>query len=246
VLLFDREGNFVSCWGEGYFVDPHGIYVGPDDSVYVTDSQTHTVEKLTPGGTLLNLRLGTRNRATDLEDRQPFNKPTSLSLGPKGDMFVCNGYGNFLVHKFSPDGRLLKTWGEYGKGPGQFTLPHKLDVDRHGVVYVCDRNNDRVQLFTSDGEFVGMWTDFCQPQDLCVDKKDDVVYVVEGQRNPPCQPRISVRDLKGNVLSEFGGRESEGKGPLEVSHSICVDSHGDLYIGDIVTAKRIQKFIRVS
>ena len=246
VLIFDRDGNFVSCWGEGYFIDPHGMFIGPDDSVYVTDGQTHTVEKLTLGGEFLNLRLGTRNRATDIEDQVPFNKPTSLSIGPTGDIFVCNGYGNFLVHKFSPTGELLKTWGGYGDGPGQFALPHKLDVDRHGTVYVCDRNNDRIQMFNSDGKFIDMWTDFHWPHDIYIDRKNDIAYVVESTLNPPNQPKVSIRDLKGNVLSAWEGRESEGKGVLEMPHGICVDSHGDIYIGEIVRKKRIQKFVKVS
>lgn len=196
VLTFDRDGSFVSCWGEGYFVDPHGLYIDLDDAVYVTDAQTHTVEKLTLGGHFLNLRLGTRNRATDIEDQAPFNKPSSLTVGPTRDIFVCNGYGNFVVHKFSPDGRLLKTWGGFGNGPSQFALPHKLDADKYGIVYVCDRNNDRIQRFTSDGEFIDIWTDFHWPQDLYIDWKNDIAYIVEATVNPPYQPRVSIRDLK--------------------------------------------------
>lgn len=246
VLIFDQDGNFVSCWGEGYFIDPHGVFIGPDDSVYVTDCETHTVEKLTLGGELLNLRLGTRNRAAISFTQTPFNKPTSLSVGPKGDMFVCDGYGNFLVHKFSPDGKLLKTWGGVGNGPGQFAVPHRLDVDKYGTVYVCDRNNDRIQLFDSDGNFITMWADFHWPQDICIDRKKDIAYVVEATVDPPPQPRVTIRDLKGKILSEWGGRESEGKGILELTHSVCVDSRGDIYIGEIVRNKRIQKFVKVS
>ena len=261
VLIFDRDGNFVSCWGEGYFIDPHGIFIGPDDSVYVCDSQTHTVEKLTPGGELLNLRLGTRNRARTVLGGMPFNMPSDVSLGPTGDIFVCNGYGNFLVHKFSPNGKLIKTWGGFGRGPGQFVLPHKLDVDRHGTVYVCDRNIDRVQLFTSDGKFIDMWTDFHWPQDLYIDRQNDICYVAECIDHPPFLPKVTIRDLKGNILSAFEGRESEGQGVLEMLHSICVDSHGDIYVGEItgplqfleehglkeiLKAKRVQKFVKVS
>ncbi len=245
VLIFDRDGNFVSCWGEGYFIDPHGVYIGPDDSVYVTDSQTHTVEKLTPSGELMNLRLGTRNRATDIEDEAPFNKPTSLSVGPLGDLFVCNGYGNFVVHKFSFDGKLIKTWGGFGDGPGQFALPHKMDIDRHGTVYICDRNNDRIQLFTPDGEFIDMWTDFHFPHDIYIDRQNDIAYIVEAALKTPHMPKITIRDLKGKVLSEWGGKESDGKGVLEICHGICVDSHGDIYVGEIVRNKRIQKFVKV-
>ena len=246
LLIFDQDGNFVSCWGEGYFVDPHGVFIGPDDSVYVTDCETHTVEKLTLGGELLDMRLGIRNRAAVIFTQTPFNKPTSLSIGPKSNMFVCDGYGNFLIHKFSPNGKLLKTWGGCGNEPGQFAVPHKLDVDKYGTVYVCDRNNDRIQLFDSDGNFINMWTDFHWPQDICISRKEDTAYVVEATWDPLSQPRVTIRDLEGKILSEWGGRQSEGKGILEFTHSVCIDSRGDIYIGEIAKTKRIQKFVKVS
>lgn len=245
ILIFDREGNFVSCWGEGYFLDPHGLYLGPDDTLYITDARTHTVEKRTLGGELL-MTLGTRFRAMPIMLRAPFNQPTGVVLGPEGEMFVTDGYGNFLVHKFSPEGKLLKTWGEHGSGPGQFELPHKLDIDKYGRFYICDRNNDRIQIFDLDGEFIDMWTDCHWPQDISIDKGNDLAYVVESHMHGTFKPRVTVRDLKGNILSEFGGYEHEGKGVLENSHTICADSRGDIYIGDIVKVKRLMKFARVS
>ncbi len=245
ILIFDREGSFVSCWGESHFLDPHGIYLGPDDAVYIADARTHTVEKRTLGGELL-MTLGTRFRAMPIMVRTPFNQPPSMVLGPEGEMFVADGYGNFLVHKFSPEGKLLKTWGEHGSGPGQFELPHKLDIDKNGRLYICDRNNDRIQIFNLDGEFIDMWTDFHWPQDIAIDRKNDLAYVVESHMHQLFAPRVTIRDLKGNILSEFGGYEHEGKGVLENSHTICVDSRGDIYIGDIVKVKRLMKFARVS
>lgn len=245
ILIFDREGNFVSCWGEGHFLDPHGLFIGSDDTIYIADARTHTVEKRTLGGEPL-LTLGTRFRAMPIMVRAPFNQPTSVVLGPEGEIFVTDGYGNYLVHKFTPEGELLKTWGEHGNGPGQLELPHKLDMDKYGRLYVCDRNNDRIQIFDLDGEFIEMWTDCVWPQDICIDKKNDLAYVVESHMHQISLPRVTVRDLKGNVLSEFGGYEHEGKGVLENSHTICIDSGGEIYIGDIVKVKRLMKFARVS
>jgi len=245
VLIFDRNGNFISCWGEGHFRYPHGIFVGPDDSVYLIDSQTHTVEKFTLSGELI-LRLGVRNCAEPTHHHAPFNMPTGLALGPSGEMFVSDGYGNSLVHKFSPDGKLIKTWGEYGSGHGQFITVHNIGVDRHGTVYVCDRHNDRIQTFTSDGEYITSWADFHWPMDVYIDQKNDIVYVVEAQLTGPNQPKISIRDLNGNILSAWEGRESEGKGVLDVGHGIWVDSHGDIYESEIDNTHRIQKFAKVS
>ena len=248
VLIFDRDGNFISCWGEGRFIGPHGIFIAPDDSVYLTDYQLHTVEKFSPGGELL-MRLGIRNVGMPAFLRAPFCMPTNVALGPSGEIFVTDGYAGFVVHKFSPQGELLKTWGEWGHGPGQFAWPHGIGVDKNGTVYVCDRENDRIQLFTTDGEFITMWTDFKNPHNLYIDHENDVIYVAESQlralSRPSDRSRVSILDLKGNVLSMWGGRESEGRGVLEVCHDICVDSRGDIYVTEIVDADRIQKFAKI-
>jgi len=245
VLIFDRDGNFVSCWGEGHFRWPHGTFIGPDDSVYLIDGQKHTVEKFTASGELL-MTLGVRGWAEPICTHSPFNIPTGLALGPSGEMFVSDGYGNSLVHKFSPEGKLIKTWGGYGSGPGQFDGVHNIGVDRHGTVYVCDRHNDRIQTFTSDGQYITSWTDFHWPMDVYIDQQSDIIYVVEAQLTGPNQPRVSIRDLNGNVLSAWEGRESEGKGMLDVGHGIWVDSRGDIYETEIDNTHRIQKFAKVS
>ena len=165
-------------------------------------------------------------------------------------MFVADGYAGYVVHKFSLEGELMKTWGECGHGPGQFQWPHGIAVDRHERVYVCDRENDRIQMFTSDGEFINMWTDFVNPQNLYIDWQNNVIYVVESNLRALSKPgqksRVTIRDLEGRVLSTWEGRESEGEGVLEVYHDICVDSHGDIYIGEIRDVCRIMKFAKVS
>ena len=139
VTIFGRDGQFVDSWGEGEFVRPHGLHIGPDDSVYCCDDQDHTVRKYTADGKLL-LKLGVSGQAsdtgattTDYRDIKrvgpPFNQPTNLALSPDGEMYITDGYGNARVHKFSADGQLLYSWGEPGDGPGQFHLPHGIAVD---------------------------------------------------------------------------------------------------------------------
>ena len=253
VVIFDREGSFVSCWGEGHVRQAHGLFIDACDSVYLVDGQAHTVEKYSPGGELL-MTLGTRDRASSIVDRRPFNLPTGVAVGPTGEIFVSDGYGNFLVHKFSPEGELVKTWGEPGTGPGQFACPHDVAIDKQGTVYVCDRENFRIQVFTPDGEFVTQWTGLNMPADVYIDQEKDIAYVAEigGPLTDPYkhQPRVSIRDLDGGVLSMWEGRESDGGGVLDVPHSVWIDSHGDIYEGEIagVTGgvQRIQKFARVS
>ncbi len=242
IIIFERNGDFVSCWGEREFSDPHGICIAADDSVYIADAKTNTVTRATLGGQCL-ATLGTRFLATPMMLRQPFNQPTDVAIGLQGELFVTDGYGNFLVHKFSPEGELLKTWGEPGTEPGQFALPHKLGIDRHGIVYVCDRNNDRIQRFTPDGELVDVWTGFNWPQDIFIDNGSDSVYIMESKPNPP-HARLSIRDFDGNELSSWDGTIGGNK-VLDISHSICLDSHGDIYIGEIVRNRRIRKLVRM-
>ncbi len=243
VLIFDSEGNFVSCWGEGHFRWPHGIYIDSQDNVYIADAQKHTVEKFTLGGDLL-MTLGTPGWTGLTMRGEPFNLPTGTTVASDGTLFVSDGYGNRRVHKFSPDGKLIKSWGEPGDGPSQFVLPHFLDVDRDDTVYVCDRENDRIQLFTSEGEYVTEWAGLNRPADVYIDRKREIIYV--GELGSPSQPpRMSIRDLQGKEISGWEGHEADGQGVLGGPHGIGVDSQGNIYEGSIVRCPRVQKFAKL-
>jgi DNA-binding beta-propeller fold protein YncE len=252
VIMLDLDGNFLYCWGENYVFDAHDICVGPDDSVYVADRRTHTVEKFTTGGVFLGNWGRGRFDPTPTFSHKPFNMPAGIAFGPSGEMYVADGYGNSVVHKFSPDGKLLKTWGGPGNGTGQFNIPHALAVDKHGNVYVADRMNDRIQKFTAEGEHISTWTDVVFPMDIHMDRENDVIYVLESldyvnmPQRMPSHTRISIRNLEGAILSEFGGRESEGKGGvLEIGHALWVDPQGNIYEAEILANTRFQKFVRV-
>ena len=104
----------------------------------------------------------------------PFNLPTNLALAPDGVMYVSDGYGNARVHKFSPEGEHLLSWGKPGSGPGEFNLPHGIKVDATGNVYVADRENSRIQIFSSEGEFQSEWTDVARPTELFLDTAGNV------------------------------------------------------------------------
>jgi DNA-binding beta-propeller fold protein YncE len=181
VMVFSRDGTLLASWGEGLFARPHGLFIGPDDAVYCTDDRDHTVRKFTPDGRLL-LTLGvsgtpSNTGATSVDFRTilqagpPFHYPTNVAASVEGELYVSDGYGNARVHKFSPDGRLLFSWGEPGAGPGQFRLPHGIGVDRQGTVYVADRENSRIQLFTPDGKYLTEWTDVARPCQVFVDDR---------------------------------------------------------------------------
>jgi DNA-binding beta-propeller fold protein YncE len=278
VIVFDRDGKFLTSWGEGLVVRAHGITIGPDDAVYLTDDLHHTVRKFTPDGKLL-LTLGTPGRPSDTgidgidyrtirRTGPPFHRPTNVALAADGSLYVTDGYGNACTHKFAPDGRLLFSWGGPGSGPGQFNLPHGIALDREGLVYVADRENSRIQVFDPSGNFLSQWTDVARPMQVCIDGGDNVLVAEVGFRaglfpwtDPgpnPVGARVSVFDRRGTLLARWGGNEPEAVGDFFAPHDLCIDGHGDLYVGEVVmsaggnrglvspSCHALQKFIHVT
>ncbi len=251
VIVFDRDGSFLHAWGEGLFNRPHGICMGPDDMLYLTDDRDHTVRKYSPDGKLqMSLGISGQGSNSGVENSDyrtikrgapPFNQPTNLALAPNGEIYISDGYGNARVHKFSPEGELLLSWGEPGTAAGEFNLPHGIGVDSTGRVFLADRENSRLQLFTSDGDFIEEWTDVARPCNVYLDA-DDTVYVAElgwwaGTPNPQAHKtggRVSVFDRNGSLLSRWGGGEDPtAPGDFVAPHDIWMDSEGSLYVGEV-------------
>ena len=279
LIVYDRDGRFLGSWGEGVFTRPHGITITADDTLYLADDTDHTVRKFTTDGRLLQT-LGTPNQpsdtgyqvGTDLQTIKrgsgPFNRPTRLSLAPSGELYVSDGYGNARVHRFAATGELIQSWGEPGTGPGQFNLPHSVWAHTDGRVFVCDRENDRIQIFSPSGEFLEAWTNVTRPGDLFIDA-DDRVYVgemswLEGARSlagrewPETRDaQLRVRDIEGNVLAQWGGPDPCAWGNFSSPHGLWVDRHGDIYVAEVTHTAlsrtgqyhagchSLQKFVRV-
>jgi DNA-binding beta-propeller fold protein YncE len=234
IIIFDSDGNFLTSWGEGVLTHGgHGIFIDADDYVYLADRAMQTVLKFTPDGERL-LTLGTEGQANE---GKPFNNLTDVALSPSGEIYVSDGYGNSLVHRFSADGTLLLSWGEPGSDAGQFKLPHSVFIDRHERVYVADRENHRIQIFTPEGEFITMWTGFRQPTDLFIDA-DDNLYISE------LQSRVTIVNLDGEILARLGGEKSDAPGQFIAPHAVWTDSQDSLYVGEVLEGQRIQKFVR--
>jgi DNA-binding beta-propeller fold protein YncE len=256
VTIFDRDGNFVGSWGESLFVRPHGITIGPDDAVYCTDDSDHTVKKFTPEGKPL-LVLGTSGRASDTgatsvdfrtiqRSSAPFHYPTNLALAADGSMYVADGYGNARIHKFSPDGRHLFSWGEPGGEPGEFRIPHGIAVDGEGNVVVADRENSRLQFFGPDGRFLEQWSDIARPCQVVIDASGRVYVADLGYRagmwpgttarSPDATGgRVSIFDRGGRLLARWGGGSNPtAPGDFFAPHDLCLDSRGDLYVGEVI------------
>ena len=279
VIVFDRDGRFLDAWGEGVFTNPHGICVGPDDTVYCCDNMDHTVRVFRTDGTLVRT-LGQAGVASDTgfvawsnpvtRAAGPFNMVTNAAPGPDGRLYVTDGYGNARVHVFAPDGAHLFSWGEPGSGPGQFRLPHGVVVDRHGRVYVADRENSRIQVFDADGTYRCAWYDVLRPDDVFIDGEENLYVAELGYRAgrmprsmmatiPEHEPhaRVSVFTLDGELHTRFGGGEPCAPGSFFAPHGIWADSRGDLYVGEVIRSgggnaglvpldcHTLQKFLRL-
>jgi DNA-binding beta-propeller fold protein YncE len=238
LTVFDREGNFLEVWGQGLLENAHGIFIDWADNVWLTDHTTHCVYKFDKTGELI-LSLGTPGKMAE-NPGDPFRSPTNVATASTGEIFVSDGYENFRVHKFSPAGQHLLSWGEEGAGPGQFARPHNVRVDKYDRVWICDRENYRIQVFDLDGRFLTEWEKIQYPGGIYFDPKDDIVYIAEMDR------QISIYSLDGELLTNWG-RLTESSKPgefLAFPHDIWADSYGDLYVTEVGEDARIWKYIR--
>ena len=241
VMVFDRDGNYLNRWGIGAITDPHGMTI-VDDIVYITDRSDHVAVKFTLDGKPLQV-IGDRGvfsdtgceNPGDLVPRAagPFNYCTEMAPSPTGDIYVSDGYRNARVHRFSSEGRLIQSWGQPGKTEaGHFHLVHSLLIDPEGKVYVCDRANRRVQIFSPDGEFITMWTGMGGPDNIVRDR-DGIFYIAE-QADESGDSHVSIWDGDGNVLQRW---------PIRHAHGLWVDSHGDIYLG-LTIEQSVDKYVR--
>jgi sugar lactone lactonase YvrE len=251
IVIFDRDGNYLSSWGAGRIAFAHAILIDDDDNVWLVDRDSGQVLKFTATGELL-MTIGTKGYRSDTgvdpqdfsskayqqvtHGGEPFNLPTDIALTPTGEMFITDGYGNARVHKFAADGTYLFSWGEPGTGPGEFNMPHGVWIDRQGRVLVCDRENDRVQIFSQAGEFLAVWpTRLIGPAMTYVDN-EDIVYVPEHNGG-----MVSILTLEGERLAQWGDPRYRS------CHGLWGDSHGDLYVVQPVPGKKgrhVVKYVR--
>jgi DNA-binding beta-propeller fold protein YncE len=251
VVVLNRKGEFLRAWGDKkMFPNAHAVTIGPDDSVWLTDTLDHTVRKCTPEGNVL-LTLGTSGKPAKSMSGLPFCRCTHVALHPAtGELFVSDGYGNASVHKYTPEGRLLYSWGDPGNRPGQFNLPHNIATDRDGYVYVADRENSRVQIFSANGKLEDIWTGMARPCGMYIDTRaSQMCYIGELSsawwcqnakelwdicNQPGCGPRISLYSLDGKLQATLlDNAQGDAPNQMIAPHGIAVDSAGDIYVGEV-------------
>lgn len=240
VIVLDRDGNYLRSWGDGLFPRAHGVHIGPDDTIYLTDDGDHTVRKCSLEGKVL-LTIGTPGQRGSYG--LPFRGCTHTALSPDNEIYVSDGYGNARIHKYAPDGRLLMSWGQAGCGPGEFNLPHNISCDADGWVYVADRENHRIQVFDRNGRFETQWHNLHRPSGMYMPPgKCPICYVGEigpyyafSRGAPNLGPRLSILANDGTLLARITTEPAAGTGPGQFlsPHGIAVDSRGDIYVGDV-------------
>jgi sugar lactone lactonase YvrE len=253
IHLLDLWGNVARSFGAGLFVWPHGIYEDRDGYVWVTDARGeggkgHQVFKFSPDGRVV-MTLGTPGVAGLGPDR--FNGPTSVVVGPNGDIFVSEGHeaaSNNRIIKFASDGTFIKAWGGTGTRAGQFTVPHALAMDSQGRLFVADRDNNRIQVFDQEGRLLEVWVQFGRPSGLFIGP-DDTIYVSDNQSNAAVNPHtprgIRVgRAQDGEVTAfipdpKFDPAYADDTG----AHGVAADAGGAVY-GAEVSGRTLMRYAK--
>src|SRR6266436_7438602 len=229
MVVLDSSGNFIKSWGEGLFNRAHGLHIDAEDNLYCTDDGDHTVRKCSVDGKVL-LTIGIPNRPAPFMSGNPFHRCTHTALSPKGEIYVSDGYGNACIHKYTPGGKRMMSWGEPGTDPGQFNIVHNIATDADGWVYVADRENHRVQVFNGDGKYETQWNNLHRPCALhcCGGKNPNFIVGDLG-------PGLTIVDSNGKRVARLGGQHGPGieTGKFLAPHGIALDSKGDIYVGEV-------------
>jgi len=231
ILVLTPEGKFLRSFGADFFDSAHGLRCDPEGAIWTTDNKNHTVIKFSPVGEAL-LTLGKRD--VEGADTSHFNKPADIAFAKNGNIFIADGYGNSRVVRTNPKGEFEFAWGEKGSGKSQFDLPHAIRIDSKGLVYVGDRENDRIQVFDQNGKFIRLFGGFA-PFGMHI-TPDDRLFIADGRAN-----EVLVMTLEGEILHRFGSKGSKS-GQFNMPHGIAVDKDGAIYVAE-VNNKRIQKFV---
>jgi sugar lactone lactonase YvrE len=222
------------------FTRTHGIRVEKNGDIWVTDVGAHVVVKLNSQGQVL-LTLGTKGEPGEWNEATQshhFTEPNDIIINSTGDIFIAQGHtaggGDPRVLKFDKNGKFLKSWGGKGTAPGQFLVAHGMALDAKGLLWVTDRENQRVQIFDADGKFIREIKYAGLPCALQIGPQN--IYMVNGFAG-----QILKLDLNGKVLAAVG---KPGKGPGEFgeAHFVAVGPKDEVYVADVTNG--LQKFVK--
>ena len=276
IVKLDPDGNVLTSFGAGLIIWPHGMDVDSEGNVWVVDARAasareleanpgaagkgHTVLKFSPEGELL-MTLGTGGEAGDPPTH--FDAPNDVLIAPNGTIYVGDTHGaqfqdaagptsKSRISMFEPDGTFIKSFGEFGYEDGQFRSPHSLAMDSQGRLFVADRGNSRIQIFTQDGEHLDTWYQFSRISGLFIDPNTDMLYAIDSESddnyNPGWSKGLRVGNARtGEVLYFVPAHESSrpsGMGGVgSMGEGVTVDRNGVVYAGEVGPVQGMTKFI---
>ena len=259
---FDQAGNFVKEIGSGYygFEFAHSVRVDKDDNIWTVDEGTNVITKFSPDGKVLMV-LGRRPpavlgvQAAPPGPNQPsqkyiFCRPTDVGWDPQGNIFVSDGYCNNRVVKYDKNGRFLAQAGseKAGSAMGEFNLPHGLQVDEQGNVWVADRSNNRYQVLDNNLKPLREMTNLGVGWTLCISPGPHQYAFLSNSNPNGNMPgtwdntgEIYKAELDGTVIGKFG---HPGKLPpgFQVVHMMDCRNPNGIIVGEI-ESWRVQKLI---
>ena len=247
ILVFNREGELIESWTQWdeMLRRPHAVYISPYDPekhVWIVDDYRHAIFKFTNDGKELVQTLGVPDESGD--DENHFFRPTFMAWNTDGSFYVADGYANTRVVRFDAEGNYMLEWGQKGNPPnetrpGYFNNVHGVAVDpATNRVYVNDRNNHRIQVFTEDGDYLDEWVVGKDPSNIHL-------IIIDSKRNLWAYDRgthkVLKYDLDGNFLYQFG-TFGDFPGGFWGVHGMAVDQEGNFYVAEVDNGGA-QKFV---
>jgi streptogramin lyase len=266
VYLFDATGAVQKSFGAGLILSPHGIEVDRDGNVWVTDCACtlgrnaqpqnppagHQIFKFSPDGKVL-MTLGKAGGA-GATDSGYFWQPNDVLVAPNGDIYVAEGHSSTpataiaRIRKFSKDGKLVATWGQWGKGPNDLDQPHALAMDSRGRLFVGDRGNDRIKIFDQSGKLLDTWYQFSRPSGIFIDAQDRI-YVADSESGSVAPTRkdwkrgIRIGSAKDGTVTAFIPDPNENPPSTSAAEGVAVDAAGNIY-GAEVGPRALKRYVK--
>src|SRR5262245_61264607 len=261
IVVFDPKGKYVRSFGKEFHGGGHGIDIrreGKEEFLYLSHmSNNGPVAKATLRGEII-WKKGPPTEPGIYTGKAPY-RPTNVAFAPDGGFYVADGYGSHYIHQYDKDGKLIRSWGGFGDGPGKMKTPHGIWLDdrpgRKPSLVVADRANARLQYFTLDGKHLGFVKEVSFPAHF--DIRGDVLLV------PDLHARVSLFDRDNKVIVQLGYnadwtkkvidgfkvRTQPGEWPAERfihPHDACFDRDGNIFVAEWVQTGRISLLRKVS